>query len=319
MQTPNKIEWAKLLSEAVNEPGKISDAYRRFHEYSLGNRLWALAQCSLRGIAPGPMAGFKRWKELGRQVKRGEKAICLCMPVTGKRKDKDEAGNETDRTYQLFVLRNNWFVLSQTEGEEYTPEPLPEWNEAHALEALDINKTEFDLINGNVQGYAAPGGSVSISPIAVNYSKTLFHELERVLLGHVEAAALTDTEYTPRNVMEIEAESVAMLCCASLGLPGVEYSRGYIQSWAAGQGISDKSAQRILQSPTRFSKLERSSPSKRLTQPLLECDLPIPSRRPYRLSLTLAHANGFSSAVLPYTTGTGTSRSRKYTLSCPRW
>ena len=45
-----------------------------------------------------------------------KKAICLCMPVTAKRKDKDEAGNETGRTYQLFVLRNNWFVLSQTEG-----------------------------------------------------------------------------------------------------------------------------------------------------------------------------------------------------------
>ena len=73
MQTPNKIEWAKLLSEAVNEPGKISDAYRRFHGYSLGNRLWALAQCSLRGIAPGPIASFKHWKELGRQVKKGEK------------------------------------------------------------------------------------------------------------------------------------------------------------------------------------------------------------------------------------------------------
>jgi antirestriction protein ArdC len=261
MQTPNKIEWAKLLSEAVNEPGKISDAYRRFHGYSLGNRLWALAQCSLRGIAPGPMASFKRWKELGRQVRKGEKAICLCMPVTGKRKDKDETGNETERTYQLFVLKNNWFVLSQTEGEEYTPKPLPEWNESHALEALDINKTEFHLINGNVQGYAAPGRSVSVSPIAVNRSKTLFHELGHVLLGHVEAAALTDTEHTPRNVMEIEAESVAMLCSASLGLPGVEYSRGYIQSWAAGQPISDKSAQRIFAVADKILKAGTEQPT----------------------------------------------------------
>jgi antirestriction protein ArdC len=261
MQTPNRIEWAKLLSEAVNEPGKISDAYRRFHGYSLGNQLWALAQCSLRGIAPGPMASFKRWKELGRQVKKGEKAICLCTPVTGKRKDKDEAGDETERTYQLFVLRNNWFVLSQTEGEEYTPEPVPEWNEAHALEVLGINKTEFDLINGNVQGYAAPGRSVSVSPIAVNPSKTLFHELGHILLGHVEAAALTDTEYTARNVMEIEAESVAMLCCASLGLPGVEYSRGYIQSWAAGQPSSDKSAQRIFAVADKILKAGMEQPT----------------------------------------------------------
>jgi antirestriction protein ArdC len=188
------------------------------------------------------------------------------MPVSVKRKDKDETGNETARTYQLFVLKNNRFVLSQTEGEAYTPKRLPTWNEAHALEALDINKTEFDLINGNVQGYAAPDRSVSVSPIAVNRSKTLFHELGHVLLGQVEAAALTDTEYTPRNVMEIEAESVAMLCCASLGLPGLEYSRGYIQSWAAGQPISDKSAQRIFAVADKILKLERNSPGRAVSR-----------------------------------------------------
>jgi hypothetical protein len=65
-----------------------------------------------------------------------------------------------------------------------------------------------------------PGRKVSISLIAVNPFKTLFHELAHVLLGHVEAAALTDTEQTLHNVMEVEAESVAMLCCASLELPG---------------------------------------------------------------------------------------------------
>ncbi|HEX4164335.1 MAG TPA: hypothetical protein VHZ55_02585 [Bryobacteraceae bacterium] len=150
----------------------------------------------------------------------------------------------------------------QTEGEEYTPEPLPEWNEAHALEALDINKTGFDLINGNVQGYAAPDRSVSVSPIAVNRSKTLFHELGHVLLGQVAVAALTDTEYTPRNVMEIEAESVAMLCCASLGLAGVEYSRGYIQSWAAGQPISK---QMTVKLPRKEGPFPRLTPSHRIS------------------------------------------------------
>lgn len=258
MQTTNKIEWAKLLAEAIDEPGKISDAYRRFHGYSLGNRLWAMVQCTLRGIVPGPMASFNRWKELGRQVKKGEKAICLCMPVTGKRKDED--GNETESTYQLFVLKNNWFVLAQTEGQEYTPEPLPEWNEARALEGLNITKAPFDLMDGNVQGYAAPDRTISVSPIAVNAFKTLFHELGHVLLGHIEAKALTDTEQIPHNVMEVEAESVAMLCCASLGLPGVEYSRGYIQSWAKGQPISDKSAQRIFAAADKLLKAGTEEP-----------------------------------------------------------
>lgn len=96
------------------------------------------------------------------------------MPVIGKRKEKDDAGNETETSYQYFVLKNNWFVLSQTEGKDYTPEPLPEWNEASALKALRITKLPFDLMNGNIQGYAAPGRTISVNPIAANPFKTLF-------------------------------------------------------------------------------------------------------------------------------------------------
>lgn len=101
-------------------------------------------------------------------------------------------------------------------------------------------------MNGNAQGYAAPDRQISVSPLAVNPFKTLFHELAHITLGHVEALTLTDGEHVERNIMEVEAESVAMLSCASFELPGVEYSRGYIQSWAQGQPISDKSAQRIF-------------------------------------------------------------------------
>ena len=42
-----------------------------------------------------------------------------------------------------------------------------------------------------------------------------------------------DSEFTPRNLEECEAESVALLCCAALDLPGVDEARGYIQRWLA--------------------------------------------------------------------------------------
>jgi antirestriction protein ArdC len=214
-----------------------------------------MMQCALRGITPGPLASFNRWKELGRSVKKGQKAITLCMPVTYKRKQTDEAGIETDASYQIFVMKNNWFVLSQTEGQEYTPEPLPEWNESAALEKLNISKEPFETMNGNIQGYAAPGRTISVSPIAVHPYKTLFHEAGHILLGHLERdAALTDGEHMPRNLMEVEAEAVAMLCCASLGLSGAELSRGYIQSWAEGEPISEKSAQRIFAAADKILK-----------------------------------------------------------------
>jgi hypothetical protein len=58
--------FADLLRQAVTEPGIISSAYRQFRSYSIGNQLLALVQCQTRGLQPGPIATFQRWKELGR-------------------------------------------------------------------------------------------------------------------------------------------------------------------------------------------------------------------------------------------------------------
>src|SRR3954451_24401568 len=62
------LSWEKLLLSAVQDPGILHAAYRRFWNYSLGNQLWALFQCQAREIQPGPLASFRRWKELGRSV-----------------------------------------------------------------------------------------------------------------------------------------------------------------------------------------------------------------------------------------------------------
>src|SRR5262245_42417198 len=86
--------FATLLQTAVTQPGTLSPAYRQFHNYSLGNVLLAMFQCHARGIPLGPMATYPRWQELGRHVKRGEKAITLCQPVTVKRAAQDGTHDE---------------------------------------------------------------------------------------------------------------------------------------------------------------------------------------------------------------------------------
>ncbi len=72
-------------------------------------------------------------------------------------------------------------------------------------------------------------------------------ELAHVLLGHTAGGVQTDSELTPRNLRECEAEAVALLCCAALQLPGLEESRGYIQLWwGQGNAIPERSAQAVL-------------------------------------------------------------------------
>jgi hypothetical protein len=46
------------------------------------------------GIPIGPIATFMGWKDKGRHVVKGAKAIALCMPVTCKAKGRDAAIDE---------------------------------------------------------------------------------------------------------------------------------------------------------------------------------------------------------------------------------
>ena len=254
------VSWAALLTEAVSKPGYIHEAYSRFHGYSLGNQMLALFQCLSRGIQPGPLASFLKWKELGRHVTKGERALMLCMPIACKR-TKTVAPDGTEKNEFLafthFTYKSHWFVLSQTEGADYVAPAIPDWSSDMALQNLTINRVPFETLDGNVQGYALRGRRIAISPIAALPHKTFFHELAHILLGHCEEVDLSESEITPRDVREVEAESVALLCCESLGLPGSEFSRGYIQSWAPGQVISERSAQRILHAADQILRAGR--------------------------------------------------------------
>jgi hypothetical protein len=180
-------------------------------------------------------------------VLKGQKALALCQPVTVKRA-KATAADDADETesYTRFTYRNSWFVISQTAGEPLPEPSIPTWNKDSALAALDIQESVFDGVDGNVMGFAR-GRSIAVSPLNPMPWKTRFHEIAHVLLGHTSEGEQSDGELTPRNLGECEAEAVALLCCAALGLPGVECARGYIQSWwGYGNEIPERSAQRIL-------------------------------------------------------------------------
>src|SRR4051812_25032841 len=238
--------FAALLQSAITNPGKIHAGYSAFWNYSIGNQLAAIGQCWQRGITPGPIATFPKWKSLGRYVRKGEKAIFLCQPITIKRK-AEEATEPNEITFTRFVWKPSWFVLGQTDGQPLAQPTTPEWDKDRALAALNVQETGFESLNGNTMGYARER-SIAINPVNPLPWKTRSHELAHVLLGHTaEGTEHSDGEVTPRNLKECEAESVALLCCAALNLPGVEFSRGYIQSWwGAGNPIPERSAQRIL-------------------------------------------------------------------------
>ena len=254
LELTNRERWSELLRQAVSQPGLMLKAYSAFHGYSLGNQLAALMQCNTRGIEPGPIDTYKGWQEKGRQVRKGEKAIWLCMPLTCKKKNEDTG--EDEQFITCFAWKPNWFVLAQTEGE---PVPVPailDWDKDRALASLHIEEIPFTETDGNVQGYAQKS-QIAISPVAALPAKTLFHETAHLVLGHALESGISDSEKTPRNLREVEAGSVAMLLCESLGLPGADFCRGYIQNWLDGEPIPEKSAQKIFGAADRILKAGR--------------------------------------------------------------
>ncbi len=98
----------------------------RFYRYSFGNTLliaWQRPDASL-------VAGYRRWLELGRQVRQGETGIRILAPCryrTARDGDNDDDGADlvdTVRSFRVAVV----FALEQTDGE-----PLPELPIARVL------------------------------------------------------------------------------------------------------------------------------------------------------------------------------------------
>lgn len=266
MKTTEKTAVTKpklldFLTEALTRPGKVSEAYSVLHRYSTSNVIWVMAQLITRGAPLGPVASFNKWKELGRTVKKGERALAMYMPVMVKdepREDAEPGAVPTRRV--IFVVRNQWFTVHQTDPMEGAPgasEALTahdgtesvEWNAALALERLGIEEEDFFCLDGGVLGYAKTEKKViAVSPIADHPGKTRFHEIAHCLL-HAGEPRFMDGKELGRSLREVEAEATAYLCCAMLGLTeGLETSRGYIQSWLSvgAEPFAEKNARRVF-------------------------------------------------------------------------
>jgi len=139
-------------------------------------------------------------------------------------------------------------------GEDTYVPPIPGFDIDTALRTLNIIRTPFDEMNGNIQGFAN-GREIAVNPVAALPHKTTFHEIAHIVLGHTTSEKLVDTEQTARHIREVEAESVALICCETLGLDGADFCRGYIQHWLKTEKeIPNQSAARIFAAATSILK-----------------------------------------------------------------
>lgn len=266
----DKNEAVEALLKRIEDGTKAvyeSDCYAemlkcmaKFHHYSANNMLLIYAQ---RPSATH-VAGYKSWEtKFNRHVKKGEKGIEILgftpKTIWVEREKKDELGfvvrdangepemEKVKIKVPAYKPMHVWDV-DQTEGE-----PLPTIYNG----ALEGGVKKFDVIQqalielspvpitikafeGNAMGYyntVEKSITVKEGLSELQTVKTMIHEI-----GHAQMHALKPGEegYIPidRPTMELEAESVAFVCCAYLGLDTDDYSFPYIAGWAADKDMT---------------------------------------------------------------------------------
>ncbi|HET8908329.1 MAG TPA: hypothetical protein VFN11_15340, partial [Ktedonobacterales bacterium] len=210
---------------------------------------------------------YSRWQSLGRHILKGSRAKDVIVPVLIKEPAPDEepAEDETleerrERVARLigFKVVRAVFALSDTEGADLPPAPVPGWDLQKALDKLGIKEVPFESTDGNLQGWSH-GLEYALNPISVHPNKTRFHELGHIVLGHTMPHR--HGEYVlHRGLMEFEAEGTAYLVMNELGLLDDEtasHSRGYIQHWIQDERPPETSIRRVFRAAEAILKTGR--------------------------------------------------------------
>lgn len=205
--------------------------FAKFHSYSFRNILLIYMQKPEATM----IAGYRKWQDMDRQVRKGEKGLRILAPMTRKKKDEDvQQENDKDPNSKRIVMGfrgASVFDVSQTDGEDlpdihhYSGDPE---NNMERLKKL-IADSEIELVMENIEGGAlgvSENGRIRCRPDlepAATFA-VLVHELAHELLHKGERR--TETTKTTR---ETEAEAVAFAVCSAVGLEPHKTSSDYIQ------------------------------------------------------------------------------------------
>ena len=216
----------------------------RFHRYSANNSLLVLLQ---RPDAT-QVAGYRKWRDLGRQVRRGEEGLKILAPIF--RAVEDEQSGEMARVLCSFKVVKV-FDVSQTDpvpGAEPLPDkPRPKtlrgdsvaaWTLGRSLLALcetegvpvSEDDAELDTLSPEANGVCLLREKRILLRSKLSADgrvKTLAHELAHHLLHRDVAATEAD-----RPTFEAEAEGVAYAVLSYFGVDASEYSFAYVAHWA---------------------------------------------------------------------------------------
>ena len=273
---------------------RMLDVAARFHRYSPNNVLLI----SLQRPDATRVAGYQTWRELDRQVRKGETGIAILAPVTvrrqaGERPDGDDAAEPAPRMLRGFRV-THVFDVSQTDGEPL-PEVRPELLEGGAPLGVWADLLDQVEAAGYTFGYEdiAPANgrtdfaarTVVLRPdlTGAQSVKTLAHELAHVELHQPDDLPVGFT----RARAEVEAESVAYVVCAAHGLASGDYTVPYVAGWANGdRELVQDTTTRVLSTARRILSIASPGDDGTVTAPTRVAEHPVTRLRAHREPLS---------------------------------
>lgn len=214
----------------------------KFHNYSLNNQILIYMQKPDASF----VAGFTKWKQLGRNVNKGEKGIMIISPTPYKKQievekiiDGESVKSTEEHTFLNFK-KAYVFDLSQTSGKEI-PNIRPtlltdKVNDYEKLKTAITNISQVPISYDNLNG---PNGYYSPSTDEIKIQKDLPETQTLKTMIHEIAHSVVDDPNSElskvdRNTKEVRAESIAFIVCDRLGLDTADYTFKYVAGWAHG-------------------------------------------------------------------------------------
>jgi len=252
----NLEQYITDLTNAVSDAAMSAEINRyltffsKFHKYSLTNT-WLIY---LQKPDATRVAGYNKWKELGRGVKKGATSISIWVPMNVKNKEEISTDDDEDVNSPSYVTRfkmGTVFDISDTyplsKGGEIPEEPkwfdnntpsdvADELSERLIKFAEEIGiKITKEQAKGGEKGYSA-GGHINLTSnvSGVAQASVLVHELAHELLHWKKSSPFysDDPETKGRDVKELQAESVSYIVLKHYGLP-VNHHPTYLVLWKA--------------------------------------------------------------------------------------